>query len=135
MKVKMSYVNDNTYSVENSTKNNILIDMCDPDKKKHHSPMELILSAVTSCAAVEIVSMIKKRKRDFKNIFAETIGGRVDQPPRYFKSIDIKYIIYSSDLKESEADRFISLSLEKYCSVGATINEKTNINYSFEIIR
>ena len=45
--------------------------------KKHHSPMELILSAVTSCAAVEIVSMIKKR--DFKNIFAETTGGRVDQ--------------------------------------------------------
>lgn len=131
----MSYVNDNTYSVENSTKNNILIDMCDPDKKKHHSPMELILSAVTSCAAVEIVSMIKKRKRDFKNIFAETTGGRVDQPPRYFKSIDIKYIIYSSDLKESEADRFISLSLEKYCSVGATINEKTNINYSYEIVR
>ena len=34
MKVKMSYVNDNTYSVENSTKNNILIDMCDPNKKK-----------------------------------------------------------------------------------------------------
>ena len=72
----MSYVNDNTYSVENSTKNNILIDMCDSDKKKHHSPMELILSAVTSCAAVEIVSMIKKRKRDFKNIFAETTGGK-----------------------------------------------------------
>ena len=64
----MSYVNDNTYSVENSTKNNILIDMCDSDKKKHHSPMELILSAVTSCAAVEIVSMIKKRKREFNQL-------------------------------------------------------------------
>ena len=50
-------------------------------------------------------------------------------------SINIKYIIYSKDLTENEADRYISLSLEKYCSVGATINDKTTINHSFEIIR
>jgi putative redox protein len=109
--------------------------MCDPDKKNHLSPMELLLSAVTSCAAVEIVSMIKKRKRDFKNILAKTNGTRVDTSPRYFSSIDIKYFIYSDDLTNNEAERYISLSLEKYCSVGSTINDKTTINHSFEIIR
>jgi putative redox protein len=109
--------------------------MCDPDKKSHLSPMELLLSALTTCAAVEIVSMIIKRKRDFKDIKAETISTRVDNPPRYFKSINIKYIIYSSDLTNNEAERYISLSLDKYCSVGATINEKTEINHSFEIVR
>ena len=87
--------------------------MCDPDKKNHLSPMELLLSAVTSCAAVEIVSMIKKRKRNFKNILAKTHGERVDSSPRYFTSIDIKYIIYSSDLTENEADRYISMSSRK----------------------
>ena len=97
--------------------------------------MELLLSAVTSCAAVEIVSMIKKRKRNFKNIKAETSGLRVDESPRYFSSINIKYIIFSQDLTENEAERYISLSLEKYCSVGATLNEKTQIKYSFEIVR
>ena len=97
--------------------------------------MELLLSAVTSCAAVEIVSMIKKRKRNFKNILAEANGKRVDINPRYFTSINIKYIIYSKDLTENEADRYISMSLEKYCSVGATINDKTKINHSFKIIR
>jgi len=134
MKVLMDYVNDNTFKVKNESKNELLIDMCDPDKKNHLSPMELLLSAVTSCAAVEIVSMIKKRKRNFQNILAETHGERVDSSPRYFTSIDIKYIIYSSDLTENEADRYISMSLEKYCSVGATINDKTKINHSFEII-
>lgn len=135
MKVLMDYVNDNTFKVKNESKNELVIDMCDPDKKNHLSPMELLLSAVTSCAAVEIVSMIKKRKRNFQNILAETYGVRVDDSPRYFTSIDIKYIIYSKDLTESEADRYISLSLEKYCSVGATINDKTKINHSFQIIR
>ena len=59
------------------------------------------------------VSMIKKRKRDFKNILAKTNGTRVDTSPRYFSSIDIKYFIYSDDLTNNEAERYISLSLEK----------------------
>ena len=56
MKISMDYVNDNTFKVQNQSNNELLIDMCDPDKKNHLSPMELLLSAVTSCAAVEIVS-------------------------------------------------------------------------------
>ena len=135
LKVSMNYVNDDTFEVENNSNNKLLIDMCDPEKKSHLSPMELLLSALTTCAAVEIVSMIKKRKRDFKDIKAETIGNRVDNPPMFFKSINVKYIIYSSDLTDNEAERYISLSLDKYCSVGATINEKTEINHSFKIIR
>jgi len=111
MKISMDYVNDNTFKVQNQSNNELLIDMCDPDKKNHLSPMELLLSAVTSCAAVEIVSMIKKRKRDFKNILAKTNGTRVDTSPRYFSSIDIKYFIYSDDLTNNEAERYISLSL------------------------
>ena len=52
MKISMDYVNDNTFKVQNQSNNELLIDMCDPDKKNHLSPMELLLSAVTSCAAV-----------------------------------------------------------------------------------
>jgi putative redox protein len=79
--------------------------------------------------------MIKKRRRDFKDIKAITSGSRVENPPRYYKSIDIKYLIFSSDLKDNEAERFISLALNKYCSVGATIRPDTIVNHSFEIIR
>ena len=62
LKVSMNYVNDDTFEVENNSNNKLLIDMCDPEKKLHLSPMELLLSALTTCAAVEIVSMIKKIK-------------------------------------------------------------------------
>ena len=134
-KIKMSYVDDEKYNVQNRTGNKVTIDMYEPEKKENLSPVELLLGAVTSCAAVEIVSMIKKRRRDFKNIMAESSGKRADTAPRYFKSIDIKYYIYSSDLKHDEAERFISLSLEKYCSVGSTIRKDTNIKHSFEILR
>ena len=134
VKVFMSYVDDEKFEVINRSGNKLLIDMYAQDKKQHLSPMELLLSAVTTCAAVEIVSMIKKRRRDFKDIKAEASGVRAETTPNYYKSIAIKYIIYSSDLTDKEADRFISLALEKYCSVGSSIRGDTKINHSFVII-
>ena len=43
--------------------------------------------------------------------------------------------IYSNDLKDNEADRFISLALTKYCSVGSSIRKDTEVKHSFEIVR
>ncbi len=64
------------------------------------------------------------------------MATRVDSSPRYFSSIDIKYFIYSRRFNRimRQIDIFLC-HLEKYCSVGATINDKTTINHSFEIIR
>ncbi len=133
--VSMSYLNDEKFQVLNESGNKLNIDMYEKDKKENLSPMELLLSAVTTCAAVEIVSMIKKRRREFKDLKAESSGIRAETHPMYYKKINIKYIIYSKDLQDSEADRFISLALTKYCSVGSSIRKDTDIVHSFKIIR
>jgi len=133
--VSMSYLNDEKFQVLNESGNKLTIDMYEKDKKENLSPMELLLSAVTTCAAVEIVSMIKKRRRDFRDLKAESSGIRAETHPMYYKKINIKYIIYSKDLQDSEADRFISLALTKYCSVGSSIRIDTEVVHSFEIIR
>ena len=101
VKVSMSYLDDEKYIVKNVSGNELVVDMYSRDKKENLSPMELLLSAVTTCAAVEVVSMIKKRRRDFKDIKAETSGVRADTHPMYYKEINVKYIIYSNDLKSS----------------------------------
>ena len=133
--VSMSYLNDEKFQVLNESGNKLTIYMYEKDKKENLSPMELLLSAVTTCAAVEIVSMIKKRRRDFRDLKAESSGIRAETHPMYYKKINIKYIIYSKDLQDSEADRFISLALTKYCSVGSSIRMDTEVIHSFEIIR
>lgn len=135
VKVSMSYLDDEKYSVKNTSGNELVVDMYEKGMKENLSPMELLLSAVTTCAAVEVVSMIKKRRRDFKDIKAESSGVRADTHPMYYKEINIKYIIYSNDLQDNEADRFISLALNKYCSVGSSIRKDTQVKHSFEILR
>ena len=71
-KIQMTYVDDEKYDVQNQTGNNVTIDMYDSEKKENLSPVELVLAALTSCAAVEIVSMIKKRRRDFLFFLSHT---------------------------------------------------------------
>ena len=97
VKVSMSYLDDEKYSVKNTSGNELVVDMYEKGKKENLSPMELLLSAVTTCAAVEVVSMIKKRRRDFKDIKAKTSGVRAETHPMYYKKISVKYIIYSND--------------------------------------
>ena len=135
VKISMSYLEDKKYKVKNTSGNEIVVDMYAKEEKENLSPMELLLSAIATCAAVEIVSMVKKRRRDFSDINAEVSGLRAETHPMYYKEVKIKYVIYSKDLQENEAERFISLALEKYCSVGSSIRKDTQIIHSFDIIR
>jgi uncharacterized OsmC-like protein len=47
----MSYLKDQEFEFTNNSNNSLIVDMYDENLKKNHSPMELLLSALTSCAA------------------------------------------------------------------------------------
>ena len=52
VKVSMSYLDDEKYSVKNTSGNELVVDMYEKGKKENLSPMELLLSAVTTCACL-----------------------------------------------------------------------------------
>jgi len=133
MSITLKYKSDEEFIAENQSGNKLDIDMLPTDQKNHQSPMEILLSAVTACAAVDIVSMIRKRRKTFVDLKAEAEGSRQDEHPRRFTDIYIKYIVTSPDLKDEELERIVDLAVSKYCSVAATLN--SNITHSFEIVR
>lgn len=134
-KVSLNYKSDEEYYSTNSSGNRIEIDMLPRDQKKAQSPTELLLSGVIACAAVDIVSMIKKRRKKLVDITGEATGQRRETDPKKFTEIHMHYTINSPDLTEQEAERIIHLATDKYCSVAATINESTTITHGFKIIR
>ncbi len=131
--VKLTYKGDEEFVARNQQGNPVEIDMLPKDKKKHQSPVELLLSAVAACAAVDIVSMIKKRRKTFVDLNAEVDGDRREEHPRGFTSIHIKFIITSPDIKDNELERIINLAVSNYCSVAATLS--CDLSHSFEIVR
>ncbi len=133
MKVDLAYVADEEYTSTNASGNKVAIDML-KENKKAMSPTELLLTAVGACGAVDLVSMVKKRRKELRDLKAVITGKRREEHPRSFTDIHVKYQIFSSDLTEKEAERIVKLAVEDYCSVGATVAGTAKLTHSFEII-
>lgn len=135
MTSSLRYKAESEFEATNQAGNTIAIDMHPQDEKKDQSPMDLMLSAVAACAAVDIVSMIKKKRKTFVDLQAETTAERAESHPKKFTKIHIKYIITSPDLTEKEADKVISLAVSSYCSVASSLDPAIDLTHSFELIR
>jgi putative redox protein len=109
------------------------IDMRALPTKKSMSPVESLLSALAACGAVDIVVMLRKRRKEIQSFTIETEGIRREVPPRSFTAIHCKYIIVSPDVTEDELTKTAKLSLEKYCSVADSL--KASITFSVEVIK
>lgn len=124
-------IDTEVYEATNALGHTVRIDMQSPDVKNGQSPTELLLSSLSGCGAVDIVIILKKRKKTILDFVIETTGTRREEIPRKFTDIHCKYIITSPDISVDELNKVAALSLEKYCSVAATLN--CTITFSVEI--
>ena len=133
MKVVTRMVEDEVYEAFTSDGIKAVIDMREIPLKQAQSPVELLLSALSACGAVDIVLMLKKRRKIVDAFTIETEGLRRPEHPRGFTSIHCRYRITSPDVTEEELLKAAKLSLEKYCSVASTLNAE--ITFSVEVVR
>jgi putative redox protein len=133
MKITTRMLEDELYEASNASGHTVTIDMRKVELKVNQSPTELLLSALSGCGAVDIVVILKKRKKTIQDFVIETTGVRRDDAPRKFTEIHCKYSITSPDVTEEELRKIAALSLEKYCSVAATLNCK--VTYGVEVIK
>jgi putative redox protein len=132
MKITTKMLGDELYETFTETGISTHVDMRPPAEKMHQSPVELLLSSLSACGAVDIVSMLKKRRKEILNFEIITEGTRRNQTPKSFTSIHCHYKITSHNVTDEELQKVAKLSLEKYCSVAATLN--STITFSSEII-
>ena len=132
MKTKTRIVEDYVYETVNENGNKVSIDMREDHEKDSHGPMELLLGAVSGCVAVDIVAILRKRKKQIDDLVIETTGKRKEKHPRGFTHIHSKYILTSPNVSKDELKKIANLALDKYCSVASSL--KAEIDYSVEVV-
>lgn len=96
-------------------------------------PMETLISALGGCSSIDIVLLLKKFKQDLKDIQVEIQADRDPvQIPSLFIKIHAHYHLFG-DLDPKKAEKAISLSIDKYCSVSQILKKTVPITYSFTI--
>lgn len=115
-----------------STQHSVVISS--PDEGIGVKPSELLLLALASCTAVDVIEILRK-KRMILTHFEINITSKQDaDPPWTFRHIHMQFIIGGKDITEQAVAQAIKLSEEKYCSVAATIRATTNITTEFAIL-
>lgn len=96
-------------------------------------PSELLLVAVGSCTAVDVVNILEKKRFQLNSLEISVSAEQDDDPPWTFRKIHIHYKIQGAELTDKAVEQAIQLSEEKYCSVSATVRATAEITTSYEI--
>ena len=135
MKTILRYVADKEYQSVNEHGNTLDIDMYSGNEKSHQSPMEMLLSAVSACAAVDVVEILKKKRKTVEDLIISAEGNRNPVPPRYFTDVTLHFSLVSPDTDEDTLEKVVALTIEKYCSVASTIDGRTKISHTVTILK
>jgi putative redox protein len=132
MKITLNRVNDNFhFELKNDRGHMVNVDSR-PEfggNDMGASPMELVLMAVASCSAIDMISILKKQRQVISSFKAEVEGERVQVgEAKPFKDIQVVFYL-EGEIKEDKAAKAAQLSFEKYCSVSKTLEPTATIHY------
>ncbi len=136
MKINIKRI-DHDFNMEaiNDDGNSLLMDGS-PDIGGHGKgmrPMQLLLSAVGGCSAIDVILILKKQKQEIESFEIEVDGER-EKIADYslFRNITLHFKIRGK-VDKDKAERAVQLSLEKYCSVSKTLEPTAKINYKVTV--
>mgnify|MGYP001030627958 FL=1 len=114
-----------------STRHSVLLST--PDEGVGMKPSELLLVALASCTAVDVVEILTKKRLHLESLEISAEAQQDQDPPWTFRKIHLNYKFKGADLTEKDVQQAIDLSEHKYCSVAATVRGVAEITTSFEI--
>lgn len=97
-------------------------------------PMQMLLMGLAGCSAIDVISILKKQRQEVKGYKMLVKGEREPgKEPSLWKDVWVEFHIYG-DVDEEKAKRAANLSIEKYCSVAATLmGSGTNIQWNVTV--
>jgi putative redox protein len=106
----------------------------DLERASAATPMELLLIALGSCTAVDVISILHKKRQQVTDYRVEVRGTRREEHPRSYSGMEVRHIVRGRKISEKALTQAIELSETKYCSVVATLRPTVEITSSYEII-
>lgn len=92
------------------------------------SPMELVLMGLGGCTAMDVISILQKKKQDVTKFEVVLHGERSTEHPKVFTEITMEYIVTGQGVELEALERAVELSEGKYCSVNGMLKQCVTIH-------
>ena len=136
MQAKVKWVQGLQFVGKSGTDHEIVMDA---DNKyggtdKGMRPMEMLLVAAGGCSGMDVASILQKKRQQVSDFEVNVSGTQEVNDPHKFTGIELEYIITGKDIQEVAVKKAIESSMEKYCSVKATLEGVAKVTYRYKII-
>ena len=98
-------------------------------------PAELIPVALAGCTAMDVISILRKKRQVVTRYEVNATGDQMDDAPHAFTRVDVVHIVEGPALDVEAVRRAIELSATRYCSVGSTLASGVTETHHHYVVR
>jgi putative redox protein len=97
-------------------------------------PMELLLVGLAGCTAMDVISILEKKRQDLTGFEVLVHGERASDHPRVFTDITLEFVVTGRDVDLASVERAVELSSTKYCSAQAMLGKVARITHKITLL-
>ncbi len=126
----VTWKSERTFDGISESNHDIVLDG-DPAHTHGASPMEMVLMALCGCTAIDVISILQKKREPFTGLTVSAEAEQAAEPPKVFTHVKLIYRV-SGNISEKAMEDAVHLSETKYCSVAGMISKTAKIEFTIE---
>lgn len=128
--VEVTWVNAQRYVGVDSTNHSVVLSAGNDIGIK---PSDALLISLATCSAHDVVGIIKKQRAQLERLMVIVTGEQASDPPWKYQHIHLQFQVVAAGLRPDQLERAIDLSLNKYCSVRASLAPDIAVTFAAEL--
>jgi putative redox protein len=96
-------------------------------------PMELLMVGLAGCTAMDVISILRKKREDVTDYEVRVTGERAEDHPKVYTNVTITHIVTGRHVRPESVARAVELSETKYCGASATLSKTGQVTHKFEV--
>jgi len=102
-------------------------------EEKGPKPKPLVLNALTGCTGMDVVSLLKKMRVEFKDLEINIDAEMTEEHPKYYNKIHLTYVIKANEADRAKVEKAVNYSQERYCGVSLMLSKAAELTYEIDM--
>jgi len=96
-------------------------------------PHRLLLLALAGCTAMDVISILRKKRQQVSGLNVVVQGSRAEQHPKVYTQINVLYRVRGNNVDPQAVERAIELSKTRYCPVIGMLGKVAEVTTRYEV--